>query len=165
MLHCANRLRFHFDNGNPADGLDIADLLREAEDEVHVYYCGPAGFMKACATASAHWPAGTVHSEHFKPPEPTVVATVDDSADSFTIKMRSSDETVNVGPDQSIVDALASVGVIVETSCQSGLCGTCKVRYVSGNVDHRNCILDADEQAEFLTACVSRGRGCLVLDV
>jgi vanillate O-demethylase ferredoxin subunit len=161
----ANRVQFHFDNGNPADGLDIANLLRVAEDDVHVYYCGPAGFMKACATASAHWQTGTVHSEHFKAPEPTVVATADDSAGSFTIKMRSSDETVTVRPDQSIVDALAGVGVTIETSCQSGLCGTCKVGYVSGDVDHRDCILGADEQSEFLTACVSRGRGCLVLDV
>ena len=48
-----DRLHFHFDSGDPSKGLDIAQLLRnKAQDGTHVYYCGPAGFMRACADAS-----------------------------------------------------------------------------------------------------------------
>jgi ferredoxin-NADP reductase len=64
------RHRYHFDNGNPANGLDIAALLRNRDEDAHLYYCGPAGFMKACAKAAEHWPSDTVHFEHFKAPEP-----------------------------------------------------------------------------------------------
>lgn len=160
-----DRVQYHYDNGNPANGLDIAGLLKECPDDTHVYYCGPGGFMKACAEATAHWPAGTVHLEHFKAPEPAAGSALNVPPGSFTVRMRSSDEEVTVGPDESIVSALARVGVTIETSCQSGLCGSCKVRYVSGDVDHQDCILGSDEQGEFLTACVSRARGCLVLDV
>ena len=34
-------------------------------------------FMQACAQACSHWPAGTVHSEHFKAPEPAAKAQPD----------------------------------------------------------------------------------------
>lgn len=161
----AHRVHHHFDQGRPAQGLDIAALLREAAEGTHVYCCGPAGFMQACAAATAHWPAGTVHTEHFKAPEPAADAPPAAAPGSFTVKLRSSDAVVTVGPDVSIVDALAAIGVVIDTSCQSGLCGTCKVRHVAGEVDHRDCIMDASEQADYLTACVSRGRGCVVLDL
>lgn len=168
-LGCAShqgRHQYHFDSGNPANGLDIAELLREREDDAHLYYCGPAGFMKACATAAEHWPSGSVHFEHFKAPKAAENTATAAAPGRFTVKMRSSDAIVTVGPDQSIVDALARAGVTIETSCQSGLCGSCKVRYVSGDVEHNDCILSDDEHKEYLTACVSRARGgCLVLDV
>ena len=156
---------FHFDGGNPADGLNIAKLLREPEPGTHLYYCGPPGFMKACAAAAAHWPAGTVHFEHFKAPTATPAAEPQ-SDGGFCVKINSTGATVNVEKDQSIVDALASAGFPVETSCQSGLCGSCKVRYLAGEVEHRDCILSDAEHEEFLTCCVSRARtGVLVLDL
>ena len=161
--------RFHFDGGNPAEGLNISELLRAPEDGQHVYYCGPVGFMKACAAASTHWPAGTVHAEHFKAATDDISA-IDLAAATevggFTIKVASSGALVEVGPQQSIVEALATIGVVIETSCQSGLCGSCKTQYLSGDVDHRDCILSDDEHKNVLTACVSRARsGVLVLDL
>jgi vanillate O-demethylase ferredoxin subunit len=67
---------------------------------------------------------------------------------------------------ESFVEALAGEGIEIATSCISGLCGTCKVGYVSGDVEHNDHILGADEQSQCLTACVSRARsGILVLDL
>ncbi|MGF6639938.1 ferredoxin-NADP reductase [Paraburkholderia sp. MM5496-R1] len=161
------RVHFHFDGGDPKAGLDIRRLLSEPSHGVHVYYCGPAGFMQACADASAHWPAGTVHFEHFKAPgrsEPARAA--NDVADTFSVKIASTGQMIEVANDQSIADALEQAGVTIETSCHAGLCGTCKVRYLSGEVEHNDCILNDDEKAEFLTACVSRARSkVLVLDL
>jgi ferredoxin-NADP reductase len=161
------RHHYHFDNGNPANGLNIAELLRDREDDAHLYYCGPAGFMKACAAPAEHWPSETVHFEHFKAPKPAETSASASVPGSFTVKMCSSDAIVTVAPDQSIVDALAGAGVTIETSCQSGLCGSCKCRCVSGEVEHNDCILSDDEHQEFMTLCVSRARSgsCLVLDV
>ncbi|XOT97886.1 2Fe-2S iron-sulfur cluster-binding protein, partial [Alcaligenes pakistanensis] len=54
----------------------------------------------------------------------------------------------------------------IATSCVSGLCGTCRVNYLQGEVDHQDYILSPDEQSHCLTACVSRARsGVLVLDL
>ncbi|RZL86354.1 MAG: oxidoreductase [Variovorax sp.] len=161
------RHQYHFDNGNPANGLNIAELLHEREEDTHLYYCGPAGFMKACAAAAEHWPSDAVHCEHFKAPGAAANSASGVAPGSFVVKMRSNDESVVVGPDQSIVEALAGVGVAIETSCQSGLCGSCKVRYVSGDVEHNDCILSDEDHEQYMTACVSRARSgsCLVLDV
>jgi len=55
---------------------------------------------------------------------------------------------------------------MVETSCVSGLCGTCKTRYLNGVVDHRDFILDDKERETCLTVCVSRAISAkLVLDL
>lgn len=160
------RVHFHFDGGDPTRGLDIAKLLREPSTGTHLYYCGPGGFMKACAAASAHWPAGTVHFEHFKAPDTIEKGfpASDTGAEggSFDVQIARSGQRIHVGADESLADALNKAGVPVETSCQSGLCGTCKIRYLTGQVDHRDFILNDEEREEFLTACVSRSTSDLL---
>lgn len=164
------RSSFHYDGGDPSKSLDIAALLAERKAEgVHVYYCGPGGFMSACAEATSGWTDGTVHCEHFKAPAPKVapVGETDAGDGSYTAVVQSTGANIEVAPGQSLVDALADAGVVVETSCVAGLCGSCKTRYLSGDVEHNDYILDAGDQAQYLTACVSRGRPgtTLVLDL
>lgn len=156
-------LHFHFDNGVPGQGLNITKLLQQQPDGAHLYYCGPGGFMKACAEASAHWASGSVHSEHFKPPEPAPKSAPDAS---FAVRLARSGITVPVLPDQTIVRAIELAGHRVPTSCLSGLCGSCKVNYLEGDVEHNDYILTDEEKTHCLTVCVSRARSpVLVLDI
>jgi ferredoxin-NADP reductase len=69
ILAAQGRVQFHHDGGDPAKGLDIASILRQYLHGTHLYYCGPPGMMAVAATASRHWPPGTVHYEHFIGPE------------------------------------------------------------------------------------------------
>jgi vanillate O-demethylase ferredoxin subunit len=166
-MRASGRLHFHFDGGDPSAGLDIRDLLNTPREGEHVYYCGPGGFMKACADAAQHWPTGTVHFEHFNAPEraPGEQA-ANDASDSFIVRIASTGQEIEVTKDESISEALAGAGVAMETSCCAGLCGTCKVRYLQGEVEHNDCIMSDEEKAEFLTACVSRATSkLLVLDL
>ncbi len=159
------RLHLHLDQGNPDQGLDLNALLAHAPDGAHLYYCGPSGFMQACAQASAHWPAGSVHCEHFKAPEPAADANSLPPG-AFTAQIASTGQCIAVAPDQPLSEALAQAGIPIATSCVSGLCGTCRVNYLAGEVDHQDYILSPDEQSRCLTACVSRARsGVLVLDL
>jgi ferredoxin len=165
-MQASGKLHFHFDGGDPKAGLDIARLLSEPGKGEHVYYCGPSGFMRACEAATAHWPKGTVHFEHFKVPEKPAAAHSASAIDGFMVRIASTGQELAVSNDQSIVDALAEAGIEIETSCRAGLCGTCKTRYLSGVVEHNDCILDEDEKGEFLTTCVSRAKSpLLVLDL
>lgn len=160
------QLHFHYDHGDPANGLNIAGLLSDPPPDTHVFYCGPAGFMKACAEASRHWPAGTVHFEHFKAPESAAGAPAALAQGSFMMKIASTGAMLEVPEDRSIADVLKEAGVQIETSCEAGLCATCKIRYLEGDVDHRDYILSDEEHGRFLTACVSRATsGVLVLDL
>lgn len=159
-----DKLHWHFDGGDPAQGLDIKSLLANPVPGAHVYFCGPAGFMGACEEATAHWDKGTVHREYFKAP---VKEPDPGQADgSFTVFLARSGQTITVEPDQSIVRAIELSGGRVPTSCMSGLCGTCKVNYLEGEVDHRDYILSDEEKEYCLTACVSRAKGAsLSLDL
>lgn len=165
------KVHFHYDGGDPGKSLDIAKMLAERrEPGTSVYYCGPGGFMSACAAATTGWDEGTVHFEHFKPPAPAKkAASADGSAQAagYVAVIQSTGQEIQVGQDQSLADALEAAGRVIETSCLSGLCGACKTRYVSGEVEHNDCILSGDEQAQYLTACVSKGKPGtrLVLDL
>lgn len=160
------RVRFHLDQGRPSEGLDLATALRDVAPGAQLYYCGPAGFMAACAQASAHWPEGSVHCEHFKAPEPAAGTAPAAEPGSFVVQLARSGQVFTVRAEQTLVEGLAGVGVEVPTSCISGLCGTCKVDYLAGEVEHLDHILGDDEKASCLTACVSRGKaGTLVLDL
>ena len=158
-----DKLHFHFDNGVPSQGLNITDLLKQQPNGGHLYYCGPGGFMKACAEASTHWAPGSVHFEHFKPPEQASKSVPDAS---FEVRLARTGITVPVLPDQSIVRAIELAGHRVPTSCLSGLCGSCKVDYLEGDVEHNDYILSDEEKTRCMTLCVSRSRSpMLVIDL
>ena len=87
-------------------------------------------------------------------------------SDELVIIVQSTGQKISVTRAESLIDALARSGIDIPTSCQSGLCGTCKTRYISGVVDHGDCILSDAEHLEYLTPCISHIKsGTLVLDL
>ena len=87
-------------------------------------------------------------------------------SEELVIEVHSTGQKISLTRAESIIDALARSGIDVPTSCQSGLCGTCKTRYISGDVEHGDCILSDAEHQEYLTPCVSHIKsGTLVLDL
>ncbi|BBG03328.1 MULTISPECIES: 2Fe-2S iron-sulfur cluster-binding protein [Pseudonocardia] len=71
-------------------------------------------------------------------------------------------------PDQAILDAFLRGGVWMPNSCNQGTCGTCKVRVLRGEVDHRDSPADTlapDERAAGLAlACQARLRSDAVVE-
>ena len=87
-------------------------------------------------------------------------------SDELVIIVQSTGQKISVTRAESLIDALARSGIDIPTSCQSGLCGTCKTGYISGDVDHGDCILSDAEHLEYLTPCISHIKsGTLVLDL
>ena len=64
-------------------------------------------------------------------------------------------------PDGKVRQGVREVGVNVGGDCGEGLCGTCEVAVVSGEVDHRDKVLTKAERAANtrLLACCSRAAG------
>jgi len=161
----ADRVRFHFDDGEPAQKLDIAALLSTPQAGVHLYVCGPKGFMDAVLgiARSRGWPPAQLHYEFF-----SAEVVQSDSDDSFQVRLASSGRIVVVPKDQTVVQALAQAGVEVQTSCEQGVCGTCLTRVLEGEPDHRDMYLTPEEQAknDQFTPCCSRAKSAvLVLDL
>lgn len=166
----------HWDAGDPSKGLDIKAALKDYEDGTHLYYCGPPGFMGAVAAASTHWPSGTIHREYFTPSanDPGIAASNELEAISaeggfgppFQVKIASTGEVLDIPSDKSILNVLREHGIQVETQCELGVCGTCRTRYLQGEPDHRDFVLEADEHDREMTVCCSRSKSpLLVLDL
>lgn len=161
----AQQVHFHFDDGAADQKLDIAALLATPQTGVHLYVCGPKGFMDAVlGTARAQgWPEAQLHSEYFSA---EVVPSAGDT--SFEVKLASSGKLIQVPADKTVVQALAAAGVEVLTSCEQGVCGTCLTRVLEGEPDHKDLYLSPEEQAanDQFTPCCSRSKSAvLVLDL
>lgn len=144
------------------------DLQRHVSDRlgegVLVYCCGPAGLLDAVAARCAERP-DRLRVERFAAPASDPADAVAD--DSFEVHAERSGVSVTVGPGVSIVDALETVGVRVDTSCRDGICGTCETKVLAGRPDHRDYVLSSEEQAAgaSMMLCVSRASSRLVLDL
>jgi reductive dehalogenase len=158
----AGKVHFHFSDERR---LDIADVLRGEHAGEHLYTCGPAAFMDSVfETALAFgWDEESLHREYFSVPE----------ADGrerypFLIRLARSAQVIEVGRDQSAVQALAACGIQVDTKCSDGLCGVCAVNFVGGQADHRDYVLSKEQRKTRVVLCCSRAAepgGELVLDL
>ncbi|MGW3997260.1 PDR/VanB family oxidoreductase [Amycolatopsis sp. NPDC004772] len=131
---------------------DLAALAGEFPT-AEVYCCGPASLVDA---AEAVFPA--VHTERF---EPTRRAFGPDTP--FEVGCARSGGTIQVPADESLLDALNHAGRPVPSACREGVCGSCEVRVVKGEPEHRD---DIGAAAGRMYPCVSRALSPrLVLDV
>ena len=152
----------------PQDELGLLDLdaaLGQPRDDTLIYCCGPEGLLAAVEQRCASWPAGALHLERFaaKPAE------ADAAADKpFELVLARSALTLTVPAGRSVLDVVQDAGISALGSCREGICGTCEQIVLDGDVDHRDSILTADEQArnETMMICVSRCRSDrLTLDI
>ena len=159
------RIKAHFDGGDPSRGADLKAILEKRPPAGHVYVCGPLGFIKAVNAAGAHWPRGTIHYELFKGSPADL--TPDNNDEPFDVVLKKSGKTYTIPVGKSILAVLKAEGYKIKTLCTAGTCGTCRVTYLSGIVDHRDDVLDDDEKGEVLQVCVSRAMPgeTLVLDL
>ena len=66
-------------------------------------------------------------------PEPRATST----GSGFTVRFERSQRSLGCAADQTVLDA-ARAALRLPSSCTQGMCGTCKVRLLSGEVDMRH---------------------------
>jgi vanillate O-demethylase ferredoxin subunit len=69
-----------------------------------------------------------------------------------------SGKTVNVAANVSLLQSLRDHGVDVPSSCEQGVCGTCRTRVLDGTPLHCDAYLTPQERAagDCMMLCVSR---------
>lgn len=132
-------------------------------ERASLYTCGPEGFMTWVmdSARAAGYPDDHIHFEQFG-------ADVETSGDAFEVYCSSSDQTVQVGLDQSIASALIAAGVNVDVFCEQGICGTCITDVLEGEPDHRDQFLTDEEKQDNdqMALCCSRAKSPrLVIDI
>lgn len=146
-------LRLHADDVE-AGLLDVAAIVRGASAGTHLYCCGPAPMLAAFREAADGRDPATVHFEAFDPVAPAA----DD--EGLVIELARTGGLIVVRPDQTILEALEAAGASVSSSCRNGVCGTCEVRVLAGEPDHRDLILSEAEKArgDTMMICCSRAK-------
>jgi vanillate O-demethylase ferredoxin subunit len=158
-------VKFYFDDGAAADKLALEPLLSQPQAGVHVYVCGPKGFMDAVLATARRlgWPESQLHYEFF-----SADVALSPDAGSFEVQVASTGQIVLVPKDKTIVQALAACGIELQTSCEQGVCGTCLTRVIEGIPDHKDLYLTPEEHAlndQFLPCCSRAKSPRLVLDI
>ena len=159
----ADQVITHFDDAGEQQRFNPDLVFADPSSGAHVYVCGPSGFMDwVIAEAEKHgFTAERIHKEYFQ-----VETNV--KGKPFEVVTKRSGKRVQVGENDSIVDALASVGIKIKVSCEQGICGTCLCGVVEGEPDHRDVYLTQEERADNdqIILCCSRAKSdLLVLDL
>jgi ferredoxin-NADP reductase len=155
-------LRLHLgDEIGPTGRLDLAMVLANLADDAHVYCCGPKRLIDALTIACRD--AGrrdeTVHIERFQ----GLSEEIGRRGEAFAVRLARSGRVLEVPEHKSLLDVLREAGVNVESSCEGGVCRSCRTEYVGGEPVHRDLVLANDERTRYLLPCVSRAKGTLVL--
>ncbi|ABH00477.1 probable dioxygenase (plasmid) [Rhodococcus jostii RHA1] len=144
--------------------LPVADLVAGADGAL-VYCCGPEPLLQAVQAAgdAIGLPARDVHIERFSAREVEAAR-----AGAFEIELTSTGDVLTVPDGGTIVDVLRDHEVLVFTSCEEGMCGTCETRVLAGTPDHLDSFRSPEEHDEdgTMAVCVSRSLSPrLVLDI
>lgn len=146
-----NNVHVYYDDQSQSIPLDA--LLDGQPLGTNAYVCGPKGMIEwVHATArQAGWPDAQVHSEEFTAPQP---------GKPFEVRLCKSDKVIQVGENESLLEAIERAGVEAPFLCRGGACGQCETDVVAadGEFIHRDHWLD-DEQhvsGKKIMPCVSR---------
>jgi phthalate 4,5-dioxygenase reductase subunit len=133
--------------------------LLETPGERHLYICGPEPLQNELRALTMHWRPSRVHMEDF-----AGVSAFGAISLPFEIEWAPSGASIAVPAESTMIGALEAVGIDVDSSCGSGTCGTCRLRLVAGEADHRDVVLTEGEHEHFVMPCVSGADSGHLLD-
>jgi ferredoxin len=84
-----------------------------------------------------------------------------DDADLHQVEFIASGKSIRVAPGETVHAAAAKVGLMIPKACGMGICGTCKVLKLGGEVEmeHNGGITEEDEADGYILSCCSVQKG------
>ncbi|WP_375739708.1 PDR/VanB family oxidoreductase [Pseudomonas boanensis] len=144
--------------------LNIAAVLADRPLGSHVYVCGPDSMIDATVATARElgWTDSHIHFERF--------LEQGSAGEAFSVTLARSGATVEVSPDQSMLEAVEAAGFEMPYLCRGGACGHCETRVLEldGELIHSDDWLsDEEKQANTkIMPCVSRAKcSRLVIDL
>ena len=104
-------------------------------EDTQLFICGADWWMDPIVSLAKQkgWSEERIHIERFTA---KLAAPVLDKV--FEVKIASTGAVYKIPGDKTVTAFLEEKGVKVPTSCEQGVCGTCKVKVLEGEVDHRD---------------------------
>jgi len=153
----------------------MIELMAPDYMEREVFCCGPAPFMKTVRDVlnAAGFDMERYHEESFQAPIRTErqVEPHDDVVPSdetkAAIRFTRSGVDAQCRETDTILDVARANGLNIPSACQFGVCGTCKVRKVSGEAHmvHNGGTTDEEVDDGYVLACCSNPIGKVEVEI
>lgn len=151
-------------------GLMAPDYL-----EREVFCCGPEPFMQSVRDmlVALGFDMDHYHQESFGAPirteadAPVIEDVAPEEGAKAQITFASSGVTTPCAETDTVLAVAKRSGLNIPSGCTFGLCGTCKIRKISGEVHmvHNGGISDEDIEEGFILACCSHPMGAIEVEV
>jgi ferredoxin-NADP reductase len=159
----------------------MLELMAPDFMEREVYCCGPTPYMNAVKKLLMHngFDMSRYHEESFGATPVEVQEDVEEFAgqaqedadaimasDLLRVDFSSTGKSVQIVPGETVHAAAAKLGLHIPKACGMGICGTCKVMKVSGDVEmsHNGGITDEDVAEGYILSCCSVPQGDVVVE-
>lgn len=157
----------------------VLEILTPDLNERETFVCGPEGYMSAARALleELDYDMEKYHEESFDFGAPEVPAPaaappseqdLEAEAESagFSVEFARSGRMITCGPDQTILEAAVAAGMRPAAACGQGMCGTCKVSMLAGEVgmQHNGGIRPKEIAQQKVLICCSKPLGDLRLD-
>ena len=162
--------------------LPLLRLIAPDFMEREIFTCGPAPYMKAVRDLldeagfdRAHYHEESFSFDSLSPAEQAAAsegegtaldAGAAEGAAKFSVSFTKMRRDIECGAHEHVLDAAKRAGVRLPASCTQGMCGTCKVKLVSGQVDmrHNGGIRQREIDQGMVLLCCSKPLSDLVVD-
>lgn len=149
-------------------GYITLDFIKEKTDlsrEAHFYFCGPSimtdGIIDSLK-ASKHL-EDQIHLEKFLSP----VSLNTDDLEKRQLKVELNSDSLNYDSTDFLLDFLEQNNVDMDFACRSGVCGACKCKLLSGDVESEtdSGLTSSELKEGYILTCVSRPKSDVKLDL
>lgn len=134
--------------------------------EREIFCCGPGPFMAEIRAIleNAGFDMRHYHEESFHPA--TLGTSISSPGEMSRLIFAQSGVEHDCRPGETLLMAAKSIGINIPSACQSGLCGTCRLRCLEGRVDmrHNGGILDEEIAEGYILACCSTPLGSVTIE-
>jgi ferredoxin-NADP reductase len=155
--------------------LPMLELMAADFREREVFCCGPTPYMQAVKRLleQSGFDMRRYHEESFgatpADARADAVEQAEQAADApevpaselHQVEFVDTGKSIRVSPGETVHAAAAKLGLTIPKACGMGICGTCKVLKLSGEVEmeHNGGITEDDEAEGYILACCSVPKG------
>lgn len=138
-------------------------------NDCHQFMCGPSVYMDALEQMlqDRGFPMENSHKESFTPAAPLIAEAA--TSQQFRLEVPGFGASGEISNQQTVLDALEALQLPIIGACRSGICGSCKCKVVSGNVENISeqpgPLTEEEQQQGYILACSSRAGSDLELEL
>jgi ferredoxin-NADP reductase len=150
-------------NCGPVPYMDsVRRILEELDYDLGNYYEESFTFDDPATPGATPPPEGVEYDDIAIAPPPDS----DSDVATYTIEFAKSGQTVECRADENLLEVALAAGLRIPSSCSQGMCGTCKIPKLSGEVEmnHNGGIRPREITAGKILACCSKPLSDLSVD-